>query len=64
LKITRSGLNDLVVWNPAIEKAKAMADLGDEAWTGFVCAEAGQVDKPVKLEKAAKWEGGQVIQAL
>jgi glucose-6-phosphate 1-epimerase len=28
-----------VVWNPGEAKARAMADLGDPAWTGFVCVE-------------------------
>jgi glucose-6-phosphate 1-epimerase len=32
-----------VVWNPWAEKAAAMADLGDTAWRGMVCVEAGNI---------------------
>jgi len=32
-----------VVWNPWIEGAKALADLGDKEWRGFACAEASNI---------------------
>ena len=32
-----------VVWNPWIEKAKAMADLGETAWPNMICVEACNV---------------------
>lgn len=32
-----------VVWNPWIEKAKALADLGETAWPNMVCVEACNV---------------------
>ncbi len=32
-----------VVWNPWIDKAKAMADLGETAWPNMVCVEACNV---------------------
>ena len=28
-----------IVWNPWSDKARAMADLGEDAWTGMVCVE-------------------------
>ena len=34
-----TGATQTVVWNPWAEKAAAMADLGEEAWRGFVCVE-------------------------
>lgn len=64
ISLTRSGLNDVVVWNPSTEKSKAMADLGEEAFPKFVCVEAGQVTKPVKVAPGQTWEGGQVVTAL
>ena len=32
-----------VVWNPWIDGAKALADLGDDEWRGFACAEASNI---------------------
>ena len=36
--VAKSGSRSTVVWNPWIDKARAMADLG-ETWTGMVCVE-------------------------
>lgn len=33
------GSNSTVVWNPWIDKAKAMSDFGDDEWPGMVCIE-------------------------
>lgn len=39
-----------VVWNPWIDKAKAMADYGDDEWPGMVCVEAVNVrEQSVRL---------------
>ncbi|KAB8239623.1 D-hexose-6-phosphate mutarotase [Aspergillus alliaceus] len=60
--ITREGLNDVVVWNPWIEKAKGMADFGpDEAYKNMICVEAGSVSGWQTLEAGDFWEGGQTI---
>ena len=32
-----------VVWNPWIDKAKAMSDFGDDEWSQMVCVEASNV---------------------
>jgi len=37
--VSKSGSRSTVVWNPWTEKARAMADLGEGAWTGMVCVE-------------------------
>ncbi|PFG37146.1 glucose-6-phosphate 1-epimerase [Flavimobilis soli] len=37
--VAKSGSRSTVVWNPWAEKAAAMADVPDDAWTGFVCVE-------------------------
>ncbi|KAE8352921.1 galactose mutarotase-like domain-containing protein [Aspergillus coremiiformis] len=60
--ITREGLNDVVVWNPWIEKAKGMADFSpDEAFKNMICVEAGSVVGWQTLEAGDFWEGGQTI---
>jgi D-hexose-6-phosphate mutarotase len=40
---------DIVFWNPWIEKAKALADLGDEDYLHYVCIEPGTVSNWVEV---------------
>jgi glucose-6-phosphate 1-epimerase len=40
LAITTGGSASVVVWNPGEEGARAMKDVPDADWTGFVCIEA------------------------
>ena len=39
LVVGKSGSATTVVWNPWIDKAKAMPDFGDEEWSEMVCVE-------------------------
>jgi D-hexose-6-phosphate mutarotase len=39
LRVGKEGSATTVVWNPWIEKAKAMADFGDEEWPRMICVE-------------------------
>ena len=41
--VTGDGAGTTVLWNPWAEKAAALADLGDEEWTRFVCVETCNV---------------------
>ncbi|KAL3436895.1 class II aldolase/adducin N-terminal [Aspergillus tetrazonus] len=62
--ITREGLNDAVVWNPWIEKAKGMGDFSpDDGYKKMVCVEAGAVNGWQTLEAGESWEGGQFIKS-
>ena len=62
LDVTRDNLDDSVVWNPWIEKTKAMSDLRPEdAYKRFVCVEVGSVDGWQKLEGGETFEGGQIV---
>ena len=57
--VRTSGFKDFVVWNPHAEKARGMADLGEDNYSSFVCVEAGSVNETVQLEAGAQWEGAQ-----
>jgi glucose-6-phosphate 1-epimerase len=49
--VAKDGSQTTVVWNPGIEKAKGMRDLGDGEWTKMVCIETCNVkDFAVTLE--------------
>lgn len=37
--VEKAGSSTTVVWNPWIEKAKSMADLGEDEWTEMTCVE-------------------------
>ncbi|EFA81480.1 aldose 1-epimerase family protein [Heterostelium album PN500] len=47
-------LNDAVVWNPWVDKSKAMADFGDLEYPNMICIEAGQIEKPKLLSPGEK----------
>jgi glucose-6-phosphate 1-epimerase len=50
LRIEKAGSHSTVVWNPGEERARAMADLGADAWRSFVCVEtANAADNAVRL---------------
>ena len=49
--IEKTGSDATVVWNPWIDKAKAMPDFGDDEWPNMVCVETCNVaDHRVTLE--------------
>ena len=54
-------LPDVVTWNPWVEKAKAMADLGDADYLRFVCAEAAAIASPVEVGAGKAWECAQTF---
>jgi glucose-6-phosphate 1-epimerase len=43
IHVGKSHSQSTVVWNPWIDKARALADLQDDDWTRMVCVEAGNV---------------------
>lgn len=62
--IARESLNDVVTWNPWIEKAKGISDFGPaDGWKNMICVEAGSVMGWMKLEAGDAWEGAQTITA-
>jgi D-hexose-6-phosphate mutarotase len=60
---TKKNHGHLVVWNPWIEKAKAMGDFGDEEYKNMICVEPGSVADWVKLGGGQTWTAGQTLTA-
>lgn len=64
LDVVRDNLEDTVVWNPWIEKAKGMGDYEPkDGYKNMVCVEVGAVDGWQKLEPGETFEGGQILKA-
>jgi glucose-6-phosphate 1-epimerase len=42
--VRKNGSDATVVWNPWIDKARAMPDYGDDEWPGMVCVETANVN--------------------
>ncbi|KAF6213301.1 hypothetical protein GE061_011019 [Apolygus lucorum] len=64
LKLTKSGLPDLVVWNPWSEEIKTFSDLQPNEWTDFVCAEAGHVVSQIELLPGCDYQATQTLSIL
>lgn len=43
ITIDKEGSQNTVVWNPWINKSRAMADFGDDEWPGMLCVETANV---------------------
>ena len=43
ITVSRMGSQDVIVWNPWIERARSMPDIGDEEWMNMVCIETANV---------------------
>lgn len=61
LRCEAEGFADTVVWNPGAELAAGMADLEPAGHRRFVCVEAAQVLRPVRLEPGQVWTGAQIL---
>jgi len=57
--VKKTGFSDVVVWNPWIDKAKAMSDFEDEEYKTMVCVEVGTVAAPITLKAGESWQGAQ-----
>ncbi|GAB7366452.1 hypothetical protein MBLNU230_g8248t1 [Neophaeotheca triangularis] len=62
--VQRDRIDDTVVWNPWIEKAKAIADFApDDGYKQMICVEVGAVNGWQKLEGGETFEGGQIVRS-
>lgn len=58
-----TSFNDVVVWNPWVEKAKAMADFDDDEYKSMLCVEIGTVNEFIQLKPGKSWSGSQTLSA-
>lgn len=61
LSIVHSGFQDVVVWNPGAERARAITDLPDDDWSRFICVEAALIEAPHTLAPGDHWSGFQAL---
>ena len=55
ITVAKQGSASTVVWNPWIDKAAAMADFGDDEYTGMVCVETCNIrDNTITLAPACQ----------
>ncbi|KAK2606384.1 hypothetical protein QQS21_003203 [Conoideocrella luteorostrata] len=61
-RISRDNLEQVVVWNPWVDKSQGMADFTPkDGYKNMVCVEAGSVAGWQKLDKGDTFEGAQTI---
>ncbi len=51
-----------VVWNPAQDLCKRLADMPEDGWRHMLCVEAAQVYTPITLPAGGCWTGWQRLQ--
>jgi glucose-6-phosphate 1-epimerase len=51
-----------VVWNPAQDLCKRLADMPEDGWRHMLCVEAAQVYEPITLTAGGRWAGWQRLQ--
>lgn len=64
IKVSGEGMEDVVVWNPWAEKAKALSDFGDEEYRQMLCIEPGTVHRKQILAPGKSWQGSQFLQVI
>jgi len=63
-RLSMSGFNQWMVWNPGITGAQAMKDLPDADWQRFVCVEPVIVQRAVSLEPGERFTGSFRIEVI
>ena len=53
-----------VVWNPAQDLCRRLADMPDDGWRHMLCVEAAQVFEPIQVPVGGHWAGWQQLHVL
>lgn len=64
LKITASGFDSWMVWNPGKVGATKISDLPDEDWDKFICIEPIVLSKPIFLEPGKTFNAQLTVSAI
>lgn len=59
--ITREGFSDTVVWNPWVEGAQKISDLGDDEYSQMICVESGNILAPIILVPGELHTSAQIL---
>lgn len=62
MRIQKYNFPDTVLWNPWVQRAKELADFGDDEYPNMVCVESGHVSSPVILLPGTAFEASQILQ--
>jgi len=61
ISISKQNLHDTVVWNPWLDGAKELGDMGDDEFYKMVCVEAGNVASFIQLDEGKSFSASQVL---
>lgn len=61
IHIAQKGFADTVVWNPGAVKAAALTDLPAQGFGEFICVEAAEITKRLRLDPGACWHAFQRV---
>lgn len=64
LRLSMTGFDQWMVWNPGIDGARQMADLPDDDWRRFVCVEPVVVSRPVSMRPGEVFLGTLSVEVL
>jgi glucose-6-phosphate 1-epimerase len=57
ITVEKREMPDVVVWNPWIDRAAQIADLGNDEYLRMLCIETGRISVPCELAPSEKWTG-------
>lgn len=64
LVIEKECLSDSGIWNPWVEKAKSIADLGDEDYNTMLCLKSAATETQILLKPSEEWKCSQELSVV
>ena len=63
LVVSTTNFPDVVIWNPGVDRAAALADMEPDGERRMLCVEAAAVQRRITLDARQRWSGTQVLTA-